>query len=555
MALCRDRILYRLRSKASTASCSKYKGQGRFIGDNLSELLRSPWLTKVARPDMTENHLGRYRTRSQALLEHLHTFEAENDQRQERVVKLVRNIAEFMAEVPLEKIIQNLKDHPMNKLAQHRLHNCLSKVARYRQSASFLARQAKNIPILRRVTVEHVVLEQGAFQRPSQPSGSSSLGAVLTATPHKKGAPQVNALPSWTQKSQQQFATKVRKVLRESKIHAEIQIVAHYEVPAPGVVLPRVIASSKDACYLCHAFINLHGKYSVPQSHGKLYTGWRVPAMRHLKEAECKLNDFLEQEIQTNVRKFAGMAKKPPVTLPNESTLFPLSISSSTLSRLSCLDLPSQVRHGEAVGQTLSTSLEVEENAETHGALQHHDPPNEPVSSALNFDCGTSDAANCSGLEADCEPEPCGVSADKRTHGCADKAKQHDETETITPGTSDQTIYKPSSDTHSVGSIVMNPQERNHALGESMEAVKKSRFRHKNMEIFIDDSSDSTTLRWLGPRDSAEVLRHEAEMVVDVLTLATGADTSFLRKNMQGVSYFAFGGQVIIVETGQDPRS
>lgn len=41
--------------------------------------------------------------------------------------------------------------------------------------------------------------------------------------------------------------------------------------------LPRVVFSSKSACWLCNSFIRLHGKIYTPRSHGRLYPGWRLP--------------------------------------------------------------------------------------------------------------------------------------------------------------------------------------------------------------------------------------------------------------------------------------
>lgn len=542
VALCRDRILCRLRVKASTAF--SYKKEGRFIGDNLEEFLQYPWRPRSARPDMTKDHLRRYRILSQALLEHLSSFNAARDWKHENVVKLVHRVAEFMEQVPLKDVVEILKDHPMDKMAAHRLHSCLSKIARYRQSAFFLSRMAKKLPILRLVTVDHVCLEEAAFQRPSGYSSPRNLNTALKAIPHKRGFLQINNLPCWAQKSQEQFTAKLEKALTQSKIHAEVQIVAHYEAANPEVILPRVIASSKDACYLCHAFIRLHGKYSVPRSHGKLYTGWRLPATQCFEALGCKLDDFLKQEILTNVMRFSRVANKPPVNPPNESTLFPLNISASTL--LSCLDLPAQNRRDQTSIQSPSKASELNLVAQPGEDKQYHDPQHPSSSSARRGFTGSINSAisACSEMQFDSEPD--GNRAHVRVaENRDDNAKLNSASAALN---SAERMASSDSVACSVSRIVTKPQWRAHALPEPIH-FSKGRFCHENKEIFIEDSSSSTKLRWLSPADSAKVLGDRAGVVVDVSLLAAGTDTPCLHKGPENVSYFSFGEQVVMIET------
>ncbi|KAH7303693.1 hypothetical protein BKA65DRAFT_225964 [Rhexocercosporidium sp. MPI-PUGE-AT-0058] len=74
------------------------------------------------------------------------------------------------------------------------------------------------------------------------------------------------------------------------KIHAEIQLLFLYELH-PGRPQPRVICSSKSACYLCNLFFHLYGGFHVPRTHGRLYDKWilphwlDIPVERHLNLA------------------------------------------------------------------------------------------------------------------------------------------------------------------------------------------------------------------------------------------------------------------------------
>lgn len=490
---------------------------------------------------MTRGHLKRYRVRSQVLLKQLYEFRATNDWKHENLAKIVRSVAEFMDEVPLENVVESMEDHPMDRLAKHRLHSCLFKIATYRRSALFLNRMAKKIAMLRRATIEQVHLDPVAFQPTLHNLGPSNLNAVLRAIPYGKGTLQINNLPSWVQKFPKQFSQSVDMALRESKIHAEVQIVAHYEGASSEVVRPRVIASSKDACYLCHAFIRLHGRYSMPRSHGRIYTGWRLPATHHVEASEHKLRDCLDQGILRNVAKFAKVNKKPPLTLPNESTLFPLNISASTI--LSCPDLPSQIRHGETIGQSLSTALGIEEdNAKTDEDQpdQHLDP--RPSRSILHrSNCSTVDPADDVSLLPSCNETVVKKANDKL---CKDlhRPKQQDDTKSLT------TSPTPDMDTDSVSSIATQAQRHEPPL-PGMIRFRKGRFCHKNVEIFIEDPSSNTKLRRMTSVESAEVLHDNPGRIIDALSLETGTETSYLHKGSGNISYFAFGEEVIMIDT------
>jgi hypothetical protein len=127
-----------------------------------------------------------------------------------------------------------------------------------------------------------------------------------------------------------QFVSEATKAYSESKIHAEIQILAHYEVYEVQRP-PRVICSSKDACYLCNAFVSLHGKFHIPASHGRLYQAWRLPELQGFHDLQNQLNLYLETQILLQSKKLLESAKRAFTTYPNESTIMPFSTSLSTI--------------------------------------------------------------------------------------------------------------------------------------------------------------------------------------------------------------------------------
>lgn len=59
-------------------------------------------------------------------------------------------------------------------------------------------------------------------------------------------------------------------------VHAEIQLVAYYERSSMRP-WPRVIGVSKEACFLCHAFVKAHAHFCIPRAHRQVYGKWTVP--------------------------------------------------------------------------------------------------------------------------------------------------------------------------------------------------------------------------------------------------------------------------------------
>ncbi|KAK8039835.1 hypothetical protein PG993_008246 [Apiospora rasikravindrae] len=125
------------------------------------------------------------------------------------------------------------------------------------------------------------------------------------------------------------YAEKTRRTLKEGKVHAEIQLLFHCE-QENFKFPPRVVCSSKDACFLCNTFILMHGKMHTPRSHGKLYPGWRLPNM-----GSTKLHSRFVQQLDNLTRgSLDTLLLRGTKTFyhdPNESTIFTLPVSTTTL--------------------------------------------------------------------------------------------------------------------------------------------------------------------------------------------------------------------------------
>lgn len=562
VAMCSNRILGRLRSKGYEPI---YHTQKRFLGLLLDKFLTTPWQERAKQQGIHTNtdQLEKYRLRLRDLNSELGAFEAADSLRHKHLSKLVLHISRFMDEVPLGTLLDALTNHDMDPNERKRLLNCLSRIAWYRKSAKFLCRKAEAIPILRKVSIKQVKLPTEAFTRPPKAdSVSSSIASILTRISNKKNPVQLNAIPSGIQKGLDCcFTPGLRRLLDESKIHAEVQILAHYEGCEPNVVPPRVIASNKDACYLCNTLISLHGQYSVPKTHGRLYSRWRLPATRQYKPLLQRLNSFLEQEIRATVQMLKNREKMLAAPFQNESTIFPLMVSASTVagglhptptraSNNSKSHLtPVVVKPSGLVQEppaVLEKSINVTvANNKPENPVNHGPQPGSPVNH------GARQSNSASGpIKNDSKDKISTLAKMEANKVDADSIENIDDSK-LPAG---ETVESPNSRPDTVVVDIDSSLTRNENISPSVLKRKESRtavfdrsvgsrtwFRYDNLEIFIDESSLEFSHKQLNKSEAAEVLRSKSEMVTDVRMLAVGEEMT-LRKGPDGDGYFTCGG-------------
>ncbi|KAK0667622.1 hypothetical protein QBC41DRAFT_395512 [Cercophora samala] len=248
--------------------------------------------------------------------------------------RLTHASSQLMASIKLDELLAGLAIDPLLKTG---FVTRLSKVARYYESSTFLVQLAKRSLLFGHTEVTIIKLDEEAFLRVPYTETVHRLSECLSRC--HPGVP----LPLNVKKICQQIKTDpttadavfrkaTKKILAESKVHAEVQIVAFYELH-PAMRKPRVICSNKDACYLCNLFIQVHGMYYVPKSHGKLYTGWRVPPILSLGDAHAQLDKALQSRIRNVVQDFKDFPDRERVLNPNqnESTIFPFTTLMSSL--------------------------------------------------------------------------------------------------------------------------------------------------------------------------------------------------------------------------------
>lgn len=480
--------------------------------------------------------MRRYRLQSEALLESLHKLEAMNDPKHGDIAQVVRSISRYMSDVPLNDLLGCLSTQPVPRESQDRLFNCLSKVARYRESATFLCRAAGKFDMLRDAILEEVHLPEEAFAKPPKGMITGDVQSILTRLSQKQSA-QTHNLPPWVQEAitaatAGEFTTEINRRLQEARIHAEIQILAHYEYVSPDVVPPRIIASSKSACYLCDTFIRLHSKFSVPKSHGKLYPGWRLPAMPQLDPLQQRLNAFLQQEILATIKTLSQIGARPVNKFLNESTIFPLHLSASVLTALSShssADLSSRAGPGRVDINKRTPTGTFEKDVDTRR-------PQDALAGSLHELSRVASLDQNSRLE-----EQSGRAGPDRMD------EDHDGAGIVyTVDLDEKRIFSETGNDSSCACATTVEQSPSLLLQPATGG--DGWFYYNNMEIFIESPAEVTP-KWLNPEDSVAVLSNQAGQVVDVFSMVPGTEISSLPRSADGKTYFSFGDQVIMMDT------
>jgi len=297
----------------------------------------------------------------------------------------IHNLRTAVDTGPLLAIIPNSMMVPSSR---SNLVNIISKVARYREAAHFLHRTAKKYPIVRRMKAVPADLPGTFFDLVPTSFNTPSIATKLKTIDPVYRKSQINYICNLLNTTELQangtIAAQMKKTMTEAKIHAEIQLLYYCELNDLGLP-PRVICSSKDACYLCNAFITAHGKMHMPRYHGRLYPGWRLPLCSALKATELKLNDALDNTLRHSLYNIVSKRRKTVYPDPNESTLLTLAASTSTL-RSSLLSRATK-RDIEAV-QPLSHNDAVQEDSPETSSVSTIKAPVEELQIA---GCATND--------------------------------------------------------------------------------------------------------------------------------------------------------------------
>ncbi|CAG8418782.1 unnamed protein product [Penicillium salamii] len=335
--MCSSRISCRLRLTGK--KCRQSKASIKDMLQKATEGIQQINPQKFQQLNLEES-VSLFRAESKIVIQSVNKWS--NHRVSSRLNQIVKNMHQLNSIRGLQQLLHLIPTGPTKVIKEAAfaatLLNVIRKVSRYQEAARVLHRIAKKLPLVRNIEINLVNLPQETFDRPHHLSYSPSLSAVLSRLGKISGRQyNISQISRFikgdkTKNPDDQFSEQTTRTLQEAKIHAEIQLIAYCEIQSPPL-FPRAIASSKDACFLCHKFIELHGKMHTSRAHGRLYPGWRLPMLSSFKTLEHRFNEIILSYARQAIRaRDKGQMGVYPC--PNESTLLPILASKSTISAI-----------------------------------------------------------------------------------------------------------------------------------------------------------------------------------------------------------------------------
>ena len=245
-----------------------------------------------------------------------------------------------------------LKSSALESSARINITRTIMKLGRYNIASRFLIHTAKELSIFENITISVVKLPAPPVISLIEPQNLTvdmiyslfDAGRVQNIAAHVQqrfGRKGIN-VPGIESRLSNILSTKF-------VVHAEIQLLTYYEMNNVTYP-PRMLCSTKKACFLCSHFIRLHGKFKVPSTHGKLYEKWTFPeAMKQIPEIRAKqlgeIVDKFSNALEDELRREILDARKP-YPAPFESTVFTSTVWAPLTKSQSLLESPSAVDCG-----------------------------------------------------------------------------------------------------------------------------------------------------------------------------------------------------------------
>ena len=261
VALNHGRILSRIRSQHAKSRGKKPKAPLYRRLKTAKELLQNSLICSQSLASDIDN-LQRHFDR----LEDMDPFEVRSSRSEEHLLHLVKSIRSILMlhEQDLKRIPYTpgaWTENATDSLIDH-----LRKISQYVQACEELLRAARRYKIFSNIAVEFTNLQQDGRRL----SVDAAFDINKTISETMFGVSGRRGKTVWE-------SHKIKARLGErSRLHAEVQLMLYYEQNSI-LLRPRVICSSKSACYLCHLLFKLHGQYHIPSTHGRLYDTWKWP--------------------------------------------------------------------------------------------------------------------------------------------------------------------------------------------------------------------------------------------------------------------------------------
>lgn len=365
VTMCADRILCRLR-----LAPNHYKKPKQPLKSVLNEAIIAMEQLKANKGAINIAFIDLFIIKAKVVTRQIDVWQKHHDFfKLEAIVDAVYDLRQTNE---LPTLLNMITNKMMGPSSRKNLSNTISKVARYREAARFLYRKAKKHALVRNMSVILVKLPREAFNRTTTLHCTQSLASAIPRYIQSRKPRSIASiyqlLGDNTNKANEKFLKQTMKTIKEAKIHAEIQIFAYCQLNAIQPP-PRVICSSKDACFLCSSFMGLQTKVYVPRSHGRLYPGWRLPLLAQFNDLQNVFNEHLQQIICNSIKSKLSMAKRVLYPDPIESTTFTLTLSNTTVCSAPATNVyhasnfstqsPSKGNSTESISETSTTASKI----------------------------------------------------------------------------------------------------------------------------------------------------------------------------------------------------
>lgn len=258
-------------------------------------------------------------------LEKLSTTDARSKTGLELIKKIVKGAHRVQSTRALQVLLGSLPDLAPD--SSRKILTTVAKLSRYWTISKFLLKLASQSRLCQSVDVRTIRYEaQAAPATEPEAYIDRSINRVYNDERFKR------KLTTRKLNSKKQIRAFVaREVSVKHPVHAEVQLLWYYETNACEI-RPRVIGSSKKACFLCNLFFRLHGGYITPATHGRLYTKWGLPRTDNRKAHAAGLDGTVHGMIEVVKHKLEGELNSPqrPRPPPAESVIFPSAACSYT---------------------------------------------------------------------------------------------------------------------------------------------------------------------------------------------------------------------------------
>ncbi|KAH6619505.1 hypothetical protein B0J18DRAFT_246769 [Chaetomium sp. MPI-SDFR-AT-0129] len=334
--MCKHRIFSRIGSERQDA---KYTKNGKqFLGTTLQCILDAISTTRRSFVGELKGIADRFARQGRQILHHLKSLETCKEKNVVlTMMDVIRAVHKLIETTSFNTLLDTLTTTELAPTDRHRFTTQIAKLAQYQECTLLFLQMAKAQNIFQQAEVHLVSLEPELF-KPEMPfppgchiTSCINRCRASSGSKIKANTTEIAAKLQRQGKSNTAFKSTVSEILKQSRVHAEIQILTHYERhPVPKK--PRIICSSKDSCYLCNLFIRLRGDFYTPRTHGNIYHRWWLPPVSSFATTRNRLNQELAAQIG-RVTLDLMRPGSPGLMLAkneNESTIFAFSELAST---------------------------------------------------------------------------------------------------------------------------------------------------------------------------------------------------------------------------------